>query len=140
MNKFDKWSFNLRSISLIGLKIRSLGHFIFYINFVLIKLYSKVSDSLCISYLIVRLTTAQELVSHDIHNNTFNYKHTFSVEIVPICKDNVVCLPVKLAQHLGNMGQICIVYRVTQAIHVIDPNTCQSKSCDVIEIQYTFIT
>jgi len=29
---------------------------------------------------------SQELVSHDVHNNTYNYKHTFSVEIVPICK------------------------------------------------------
>lgn len=29
---------------------------------------------------------SQELISHDTHNNTYNYKHTFSVEIVPICK------------------------------------------------------
>lgn len=29
---------------------------------------------------------SQELVSHDTHNNTYNYKYTFSVEIVPICK------------------------------------------------------
>ena len=33
-----------------------------------------------------RYKTAQELISHDIHNNTFNYKHTFSVELVPVCK------------------------------------------------------
>ena len=33
-----------------------------------------------------RYKTSQELVSHDIHSNTFQYKHTFSVEIVPICK------------------------------------------------------
>jgi len=29
---------------------------------------------------------SQELISHDVHNNTYNYKHTFAVEIVPICK------------------------------------------------------
>ena len=34
---------------------------------------------------------SQELISHDTHSNTYNYKHTFSVEIVPICK---VCLSV----------------------------------------------
>ena len=33
-----------------------------------------------------RYKTSQELVSHDIHSNTFQYKHTFSVELVPVCK------------------------------------------------------
>lgn len=69
---------------------------------------------------------AQELISHDIHNNTYQYKTTFSVEIVPVCKDSVVCLPVKLAQSLGNLSQICVVQRVTQAVHLIDPSTCQT--------------
>ncbi|XP_064652153.1 60S ribosomal export protein NMD3-like [Lineus longissimus] len=69
--------------------------------------------------------TAQQLVSHDPKSNIFNYKSTFSVEIPPICKDNVVCLPAKLAQSLGNLGQICVCYRVSSVIHLIDPNTCQ---------------
>ena len=29
---------------------------------------------------------SQQLVSHDIHNNKYQYKHTFSVEISPISK------------------------------------------------------
>ena len=33
-----------------------------------------------------RYKTSQELVSHDVHSNTYQYKHTFSVEIVPVCK------------------------------------------------------
>ncbi|XP_064597134.1 60S ribosomal export protein NMD3-like [Liolophura sinensis] len=68
---------------------------------------------------------AQELVSHDVHNNTFNYKNTFSVEIVPICKDNIVCLPKKLAQSLGSISRLCICLRVAQTIQLIDPNTLQ---------------
>lgn len=72
-----------------------------------------------------RYQTAQELISHDIRSNTYNYKFTYSVEIVPICKDNVVCLPRALAQQLGNLGQVCVVQRVTQTVHVIDPQTCQ---------------
>ncbi|KAL3891578.1 hypothetical protein ACJMK2_003834 [Sinanodonta woodiana] len=72
-----------------------------------------------------RLQTAKELVSHDIHNNTFNYKHTFSVEIVPICKDSVVCLPPKVAQNLGSINPICVCCKVAQMIHFIDPNTLQ---------------
>ncbi|XP_019861710.1 PREDICTED: 60S ribosomal export protein NMD3-like, partial [Amphimedon queenslandica] len=47
--------------------------------------------------------TSQELISHDVHSNTYNYKFTFSVEIVPVCRDNVVCLPRKVANSLGNI-------------------------------------
>ncbi|XP_071144460.1 60S ribosomal export protein NMD3-like [Mytilus edulis] len=72
-----------------------------------------------------RTQTAEELISHDIHNNTFNYKHTFSVEIIPICKDNIVCLPPKLAQHLGNINPLSLCYKVTNTIHVIDPTSLQ---------------
>ncbi|CAH1772405.1 unnamed protein product [Owenia fusiformis] len=72
-----------------------------------------------------RYKTAQELVSHDVHNNTYVYKYTYSVEIVPICKDNIVCLSTKMAQSLGNISQICICHRVTQTLHIIDPNTLQ---------------
>ncbi|WAR17106.1 NMD3-like protein [Mya arenaria] len=72
-----------------------------------------------------RHVCAQELISHDVRNNTFNYKHTFSVTIVPICKDNIVCLPKKLASSLGNINPICVCFKVTQTVHLIDPNTLQ---------------
>uniref|UniRef100_UPI00358E301C 60S ribosomal export protein NMD3 isoform X1 n=1 Tax=Myxine glutinosa TaxID=7769 RepID=UPI00358E301C len=72
-----------------------------------------------------RYKMSEKLISHDIHNNTFNYKHSFSVEIAPVCKDEVVCLPRKLAQSLGNMNQLCVCTRVTSAIHLIDPATLQ---------------
>ncbi|KAI4888600.1 hypothetical protein NFI96_021752 [Prochilodus magdalenae] len=72
-----------------------------------------------------RSKTSQRLISHDVHSNTYNYKSTFSVEIVPICKDNVVCLSPRLAQSLGNMGQVCVCIQVTSTVHLIDPNTLQ---------------
>ncbi|NXG75296.1 NMD3 protein, partial [Baryphthengus martii] len=77
-----------------------------------------------------RSKSSQRLISHDIHSNVYNYKSTFSVEIVPICKDNVVCLSPKLAQSLGNMGQICVCIRVTSTIHLIDPSTLQIAEID----------
>src|SRR5882757_10211014 len=72
-----------------------------------------------------RYQHSKKLISHDTHNNTFNYKFTFSVELVPICKDSIVCLPVKVAHQLGGIGQFCIVHRVTNSIHLIDPATAQ---------------
>ncbi|VDO81602.1 unnamed protein product [Heligmosomoides polygyrus] len=66
-----------------------------------------------------------ELVSHDTKNNTYDYKHTFCVEIVHICRDNVVCMPKKMAQQLGNMSQIAICLRVSNVITLIDPSNLQ---------------
>lgn len=73
-----------------------------------------------------RYITSQQLISHDTHSNTYNYKYTFAVEIVPICKDDVVCLPLATARALGNIGQLCIVVRVTQQILLIDPFTLKT--------------
>ncbi|CAG0897405.1 unnamed protein product [Darwinula stevensoni] len=72
-----------------------------------------------------RWQQSKELISHDIRSNTYHYKYTYSVEIVPVCKDNVVCLPKQLAHNLGGMNPICIVSRVTHSIHLIDPQTAQ---------------
>ena len=76
----------------------------------------------------VRYQHAKKLISHDASSNIYNYKYTLSVEVVPVCKDNVVCLPARLAHHLGGIGQICVVHKITSLIHLIDPNTCQCKS------------
>jgi len=73
----------------------------------------------------IRSQNSKRLISHDVHTNDYNYKYTFSVDVVPICKDNVVCLPKQVAHQLGGIGQICVVNKVTQNVHIIDPNTCQ---------------
>lgn len=72
-----------------------------------------------------RWTHSKKLISHDIHSNCYNYKLTFSVDIVPVCKDSVICLPKKLAHQLGGIGQVCVVQRITNNISVIDPSTAQ---------------
>jgi len=73
----------------------------------------------------IRYQHAKKLISQDASSNIYNYKYTLSVEVVPICKDNVVCLPAKLAHSLGGLGQICVVQKITTLIHLIDPNSSQ---------------
>lgn len=75
----------------------------------------------------IRSTESNRLVSHDIHTNTFNCKFTYSIDIVPLSKDSLICLPKKLANQLGSITQICLIARVTSTIHLIDPCTAQSK-------------
>lgn len=54
----------------------------------------------------------KQLVSHDTHSASYNYKYTFSVEIVPICKDDLICLPPKIAQQHGQIGPLVLCTKV----------------------------
>jgi len=58
----------------------------------------------------------------------YGFQYTYCVEVVPICKDNLICLPARVAHGLGGIGQVCIVHKVTSLIHLIDPNTCQGNN------------
>ncbi|KAI8424388.1 hypothetical protein MSG28_002912 [Choristoneura fumiferana] len=86
------------------------------------------------SVLPVKSQHSKKLISHDIHSNVYNYKFTYSIEIVPVSKDSVVCLPKKLTQQLGGISPICLVHRVTSTIHLIDANTGQV--CDISSTVY----
>lgn len=78
---------------------------------------------------------SQQLISHDTHSNTYNYKFTYSVEVVPVCKDDIMCLPNALAKYLGNIGQICVCLRITNNVLLIDPFTLKTAE---LSKQYFF--
>ncbi|KAL3998139.1 60S ribosomal export protein NMD3 [Acanthocheilonema viteae] len=92
--------------------------------------YAKLQDArkfvdFITAHLPCRYSYAQELVTHDVKNNTYDYKHTFCVEVVPICRGDLICLPKKIAQALGNMNQMVVCVRVNNVVGVIDPSTLQ---------------
>ncbi|SLM39463.1 nonsense-mediated mrna decay protein 3 [Lasallia pustulata] len=74
----------------------------------------------------VRTKKSQELISMDIHTSTKSYKFSFSVELVPICKDDLVCLPIKLAKSVGNISPLTLCYRVGTSVNLLDPSTLQT--------------
>ncbi|KAI0313286.1 NMD3 family-domain-containing protein [Amylostereum chailletii] len=73
----------------------------------------------------IRTKTSERLLSSDTHSGTANYKFTYSVEIVPICKDDLVVVPPKLARQLGNINPLTVATRVGNSLHLLDPNTLQ---------------
>ncbi|XP_043471212.1 60S ribosomal export protein NMD3 [Leptopilina heterotoma] len=77
------------------------------------------------SVLPCRYQHSKKLISHDIHSNTYNYKFTYSVEIVPISKESVVCLSKKLTHQLGGISAVCLVHKTTNALHLIDVSSGQ---------------
>ena len=74
----------------------------------------------------VRTKKSQELISMDIHTSSKSYKFSFSVELVPICKDDLVALPIKLAKQIGNIAPLTICHRVGTSLNLLDPNTLQT--------------
>lgn len=74
----------------------------------------------------VRTKKSQELISMDIHTSAKSYKFTFSVELIPICKDDLVAIPIKLAKQIGNISPLALCYRVGTSIYLLDPNTLQT--------------
>ena len=78
----------------------------------------------------VRQKHSDHLVSHDLNNNTYRYKYTFSAEIAPLCKDDLVCLPRRVAAQLGGIGPLVLVHRVSNWIGLVDPFTTRWQSID----------
>ncbi|KAJ2604426.1 ribosome-binding protein [Coemansia sp. RSA 1722] len=75
-----------------------------------------------------RSKTSEQLISSDIHSGTSNYKFTYSVELIPICKDDLVAMPKKSANSLGQIAPLVLCTRVGNAVHLIDFKTLQSAS------------
>ncbi|KAF3336009.1 60S ribosomal export protein NMD3 [Carex littledalei] len=71
----------------------------------------------------IHFRTDKQLVSHDEKSSVYNYKHTFSVEISPICREDLICLPPKVARSLGNLGPLVICTKVSNSIILMDPFT-----------------
>lgn len=60
----------------------------------------------------LRYKTARQMITHDTHTGVHRNKYTFSVELVPVCKDDLVCLPKETAAHLSN---VCPLVLCTKA-------------------------
>ncbi|CAA0824810.1 nonsense-mediated mRNA decay NMD3 family protein [Striga hermonthica] len=78
----------------------------------------------------VRSRSDKQLVSHDSKSNNYNYKFTFSVEISPICREDLICLPPKVAAGLGNFGPLVICIKVSNSIALLDPFTLSQSFLD----------
>ncbi|KAL4072454.1 NMD3 family-domain-containing protein [Scleroderma yunnanense] len=74
----------------------------------------------------VRTKGSEQLLSMDTHSHTANYKFTYSVEIAPICKDDLVCIPPKQARSLSNISPLTICTRVGASFQLLDVSTLKS--------------
>lgn len=68
---------------------------------------------------------SERVLSEDLNNNKANAKYTFSLEIVPVCKDDVMCLHPRQYGSQGNIGPVVLCIGVTQSLKILDPRTMQ---------------
>jgi len=73
----------------------------------------------------IRSKTSKKLISQDQKSNVAIHHHTFSVEIVPICKNDLVILPKTTARKLGCISPISLCLQVSDRLKFIDPLSCQ---------------
>lgn len=71
---------------------------------------------------------AVQLVSHDSKSNTAVQHFTFSLEIAPLCREDLVLIPYKdyYLRHLGGIGPLVLVHRVYSSIVFLDPRTLRA--------------
>lgn len=74
----------------------------------------------------VKVKQSQELISMDTHTSKKSYKFTFSAEIVPVCKDDLVAIPIKLAKQYGNISPLLFCHKIGTSVYLMDPQTLQT--------------
>lgn len=74
----------------------------------------------------IRMKKAQELISLDTHTSKKSYKFTYSAEIVPICKDDLVALPIRVAKQYGNISPLVLCHKIGTSLYLLDPQTLQT--------------
>lgn len=88
-----------------------------------------------------RQQQSQQLISTDIRSNNANYKYTISVEIIPICKDDLVVLPIKVARKIGNINPLVLCTRISGGgMTMMDVRTLQTAEVQCNEYWRTPFT
>ncbi|PHH92112.1 hypothetical protein CDD83_8875 [Cordyceps sp. RAO-2017] len=74
----------------------------------------------------VKIKSSQELISQDVHTSKKSFKFTFSAELVPICRDDLVAMPIKLAKQHGNISPLVLCHKIGTSVYLLDPQTLQT--------------
>ncbi|ELA46779.1 hypothetical protein VCUG_01738 [Vavraia culicis subsp. floridensis] len=75
-----------------------------------------------------KLLVSNRLMTEDRNNNKMKYKFSYSVEIFPLCKDDLVVLSEEFAKK-RNISRLMLVLKVSRRITLVDP--VSSKTIDI---------
>ncbi|KAK3020858.1 hypothetical protein RJ639_045540 [Escallonia herrerae] len=77
----------------------------------------------------------QQIISVDKKKNSkgSSYYHKFTVQISPICLEDLIYLPSEVAISLENLRPLVICTKVTKKIALLDPFTLKSRDMDSVQ-------
>ncbi|WVZ67355.1 hypothetical protein U9M48_016443 [Paspalum notatum var. saurae] len=80
-----------------------------------------------------RVGTSKQLVSHDAKSNSCHFKHAFSVELCPVCRDDLVFLPREASRALGGLGPLVLCIKVTSSLALLDTKNMRTVALGIKE-------
>jgi len=73
----------------------------------------------------IKIKESRRLVTHDPKNNQYHYKHSFFIEICPICRYDLVILRAKSDNFIKDWSSCLLCENVTNYIHLLDVSTLE---------------
>ena len=55
---------------------------------------------------------SKQLISHNANTGVSIYKYSYSLELPPICKDDIIYVPPKLSKSLGGVSPLLLVWKL----------------------------
>lgn len=75
----------------------------------------------------VKVKSSEEFISQDSHTSKKVFKYTYFVEIVPICKEDLVVLPKRVAKSQGfESNRLVLCSKIASTVHFMDPTTLKT--------------
>jgi nonsense-mediated mRNA decay protein 3 len=68
--------------------------------------------------------SSKQLISTDVKSNIYNYKYVYSVEIAPICKNDLLIMPYGV--RVPGLGPVLLCTKITSQIHFLDVSSFQT--------------
>eukprot|EP00310_Coccolithus_braarudii_P019104 CAMPEP_0183342490 /NCGR_PEP_ID=MMETSP0164_2-20130417/8591_1 /TAXON_ID=221442 /ORGANISM="Coccolithus pelagicus ssp braarudi, Strain PLY182g" /LENGTH=540 /DNA_ID=CAMNT_0025513099 /DNA_START=84 /DNA_END=1702 /DNA_ORIENTATION=- len=74
----------------------------------------------------VRTKNSKQLIATDTHTGKTRNKFTYSAEVLPLCREDIVWLPSKTSHEIGHLARLALVSKVSNVVHLLDPRTMQT--------------
>eukprot|EP00434_Breviolum_minutum_P008994 symbB.v1.2.007922.t1/scaffold495.1/size259991/6 len=86
------------------------------------------------NWVVAKHQESKHLVSHNAQNTTYRFKRTTCVEVCPVCPDDLVYLPKKMAQALGGLPPLMLCTKAAAHLVLLDP--ASMRSVEVAATEY----
>ncbi len=73
------------------------------------------------SQVVSKCRQSKQLISADISSNDYCYKHSYFIELAPICHEDLVYIPPKMRKEVGGCSPVGLVTKVATLIQILDP-------------------